>query len=303
MHPTQAIADDQEKGRGATVSLQRLLGLLVAVGLLAAAAVLLARRQFDRRIRGLEDDLLAGEGTDDPGGLDPADVEDCLAPVRRYFETVLRPGQPMVETVRIEQRGAFRLGGPDGDWHSLLAIQHCRRDPPGFVWDARIQLAPLLSARVLDCYVGGAGRLRARLGGVVPVASAGPDPEMDEGELLRYLAEAVWYPTALLPAAGVEWEPIDQDSARARIAEGDAAATLIFHFDEDGLVEQVTGTRYRQESDDRAPWVGYFEDYGERNGRQVPLAGRVAWDLPDGESSYWRARIESIDHRDPPVSD
>jgi hypothetical protein len=275
--------------------------LLVAALLLLAGALALARRQFDRQIRALVDVVRSpAERAPVPARFDPPDVADCPTPVRRYFETVLRPGQPLVETVQLEQRGSFRLGGPDGTWRPLDAIQHCRRDPPGFVWDARIQFAPLLSARVLDCYVRGAGRLRARLAGAVPVASAGPDPAMDEGELLRYLAEAVWFPTALLPAAGVEWEPIDDASARARITDGDATATLVFHFDEDGLVERVTGTRYRQESEDRAPWVGYFEDYAERNGRTIPLSGRVAWDFEEGDVPYWRARIRSIEHRDPP---
>jgi hypothetical protein len=39
---------------------------------------------------------------------------------------------------------------------------------------------------------------------------------MDEGELSRYLAEAPWYPTALLPAAGIEWEPVDDSAARSK---------------------------------------------------------------------------------------
>ena len=33
---------------------------------------------------------------------------------------------------------------------------------PGFAWLARMQAMPLLSARVLDCYVDGEGLLEAR---------------------------------------------------------------------------------------------------------------------------------------------
>lgn len=273
-----------------------LAGLLAAVALLVLALGVSARR-FDRRIEGYIDDLQA-DAESSADRFRAASVADAPAPVRRYLETVLEDGQPLVETVSIEQSGEFRLGGPDGDWCAFTASQYCSREPPAFVWDAQIEVAPLVPARVLDCYVRGAGRLRARLRGAIPVASAGPDPELDEGELLRYLAESVWYPTALVPGDRLEWEPIDDDAARATLEHGGRSASLVFEFDESGLVERVSGERYRQEEGDYATWVGYFRAYEQRNGRLVPTEGEVAWALPEGESSYWRGTIDRIDHRD-----
>jgi hypothetical protein len=120
---------------------------------------------------------------------------------------------------------------------------------------------------------------------------------MNESELVRYLAECVWLPTALLPAAGVEWEAIDDATARATIRDGDTTASLIFHFDDGGLVERVhTDERYRQETDDYAPWTGSFGDYQRHNGVLVPTEAEVAWDPPAGDGPYWRARIEAVDY-------
>lgn len=70
-------------------------------------------------------------------------------------------------------------------------------------------MAVSIAFRVIDLYEQSEGILRARLLGVIPVASIGPNPEMNEGELVRYPAEAVWYPTALLPSQGVEWSTIE----------------------------------------------------------------------------------------------
>jgi hypothetical protein len=39
-------------------------------------------------------------------------------------------------------------------------------------------------------------------------------PEIAQGELMRFLAEAAWYPTALLPSQGVQWKAIDDFSAK-----------------------------------------------------------------------------------------
>lgn len=269
---------------------------------LVAALLGLGRLQFDRTIKGFIADLETETGSVSGHRFSAQDLDDLPDPVQRYFETVLTDGQPFVDTIRLEQRGDIRLGGTDGEWHDFTATQHASRDPAGFVWDARVTVAPLVTARVLDCYVGGEGRLRAKVAGAIPVASAGADRTMDQAELLRHLAESVWYPTALLPGAGVEWEAIDDTTARAILTDGESTATLTFHFDGDNLVERVTGSRYRDDDDEEAPWVGYFEDYAERNGRLIPLAGEVAWDLPDGQTSYWRGRIERIDHRDPTLA-
>jgi hypothetical protein len=119
---------------------------------------------------------------------------------------------------------------------------------------------------------------------------------MNEGELLRYLAEAVWFPTALLPSAGVEWEAIDDRAARATLEDEANTASLVFHFDAEGLVERVTGERYRQEDDAVAPWIGTFDAYEWRDGFRIPTRASVAWELSDGPLPYWRAQIESVEY-------
>lgn len=273
--------------------------LLAAAFAFGIAAVVLARRRFAAEIHGHVDALYGAADAEQPTPhrFDPDDIASQPAPVRRYFEHVLNPGQPHIRTARLRQQGEFRLGDADGDWQPLSATQHVTVRPPGFVWDATIDIAPLFAARVVDLYRAGDGILKARLFGAVPVASVGPSPEMNEGELLRYLAEAVWVPTALLPAAGVSWDAIDDRSARATLDDGDVTASVVFHFDADDEIERVTADRYRQEDDDYAPWTGSFRTYERRNGIRVPTEAEVAWELPGGERPYWRATIEDIEYR------
>lgn len=38
-----------------------------------------------------------------------------------------------------------------------------------------------------------------------PLFDAQNQRKLDEGALQRYLAEAIWFPTALLPSQGVTW--------------------------------------------------------------------------------------------------
>jgi hypothetical protein len=50
-----------------------------------------------------------------------------------------------------------------------------------------------------------------------PVSAATGSVEMNAGSLHRYLAEAVWYPSSLLPSSRLQWTPIDATSALATL--------------------------------------------------------------------------------------
>ena len=52
--------------------------------------------------------------------------------------------------------------------------------------------------------------------GLFTVAAMHNTAELNQGELMRFFAEAAWYPTALLPSQGVVWEAIDDNSAGGR---------------------------------------------------------------------------------------
>lgn len=268
---------------------------MLGLGLAGVAGVALgrnSRRQFTRERRRHVGELVAGTDKRD-GQFDPDDAATLPDPARRYFERVLRPGQPRIRRGSLHQRGEFRLGE---SWHDFTAEEWFRTQPPGFVWDATIDVAPLLPARVLDYYRDCEGGLRARLWSTVPLASAGPDPAMNEGELLRYLAEAVWYPTALLPSEGVAWERVDTRAARATVTDRDVQVSATFHFGADDRVRRVTAERYRQEDASFAPWVGRFDAYETVDGIEIPTEGEVAWQTPDGDQPYWRGTIEDVEY-------
>jgi hypothetical protein len=274
-----------------------LLAALAALLTAAVGLVLFNTLRIARLHERLAGDLVAGASSEAEGVFAPGDLDGVPAPARRYFEAVIDEGRPYVRSVRLEQRGEFRMGDSERSWRPMTATQHYTVDPPGFVWSATVRALPFVPVRVLDAYDHGSGVLRARLLSTVTVADVGPDEEMNEGELVRYLAEAVWFPTALLPAEGVEWEAVDDRSARATLEDGGNTASVTFHFDERDRIERVTAERYRQEAEDHAPWTGRFRAYEDRSGLSVPTEAEVEWNPPEGDRPYWRAEIERIEHR------
>jgi hypothetical protein len=170
--------------------------------------------------------------------------------------------------------------------------------PAGFDWDARIRMFPGMTVFVHDAYVTGEGFLHAQVLGLITVANVYGTTEAAHGELLRYLAEAVWYPTALLPSQGVRWEAIDDSAAIATLTDGATTVSLAFYFGSEGLITSMkAASRCRGEKDgiaEFAPWHGRFWAYEVRDGMRIPLEGEVAWQMPQGLIPYCRVRIREI---------
>ena len=223
------------------------------------------------------------------------------APAVRYFAFALTPGQPLIRRARLKWSGEF-LMRTGGAWSPFTAEQHYTVRPPGFVWDAAIRMAPLLAVRVRDGYVDGEGAMHARVAGLVPVVDQHGTPEMAAGTLGRYLAEAVWLPTALLPSEGVTWTPVDDSTARATLSDRGTTVWIDFHFGAQGEIVRASTDRYRDVNGTAVlmPWVGHFREYKRVRGVMLPTAGEAEWVLPEGRLPYWRGRIASVEYLSAP---
>ena len=136
------------------------------------------------------------------------ELRDLPEPVSRYFTRVLQQEQPIIQLVRFTQVGTLRTDIKGERWLKFEASQLVVPPVIGFLWDARVAIAPLLHVRVRDALIAGLGSGQVSFLSAFTVAAAGGRLEMNSGALHRYLAEAVWYPTALLPSANLRWSAI-----------------------------------------------------------------------------------------------
>ena len=238
-----------------------------------------------------------------PTHHDRRELEGLPAPVQRYFRTVLRDGQPVIAGAVIELAGSFNMSADGEQWKRFTSRQRVATHRPGFLWDAQIAMFPGLTVRVIDSYIAGQGLLHAALLGLFTMADTRGGGEIARGELMRYFAEAPWYPTALLPSQGVRWEAVDDRSANATLVDGAFTLTLLFRFNDVGLIDS-----FRAESRGGAgagagkdivmlPWEGSFSNYQQRDGMMVPWAGEVAWMRPEGRKPYFAATVTALTYQ------
>jgi hypothetical protein len=234
-----------------------------------------------------------------PQTVDFREIESLPAPVQRHFRTVLNEGQPVVTGVQVHHDGTFNMSETAEQWKPFTSEQWVATRRPGFVWNGRVAVLPGFPARVHDAYIAGEGLLHVSLLGLASVADLRGGGELAAGELMRYFAEATWYPTALLPSQGVSWEAVDERSAYGTLADGDIVLTMLFTFNDQGLIDTVEAEKRGRTVDGEivpTPWRGRFWNYEEREGMLVPTDGEVAWLLPESEKPYWRGHISDIEY-------
>jgi hypothetical protein len=234
-----------------------------------------------------------------PTRFDAHELDGLPAPVQRYFRAVLTDGQPIIAAATIEMTGSMNMSASAEQWKPFKSLQRVVTRKPGFLWVAEVGMFPGVPARVVDSYIAGRGQLIAKVFGLFTVADSQGDGEIARGEFMRYFAEAAWYPTALLPSQGVRWQAAGDASASASIVDGPITLTLLFRFDDAGLIASVRAeSRGASEGKDGVmvmlPWECRLSDYQAQDGMLIPQTGEAAWIRPAGRQAYFIGHVNKL---------
>ena len=96
------------------------------------------------------------------------------------------------------------------DWMSFSAAQHYTINPPGFIWNSQIH-AGMMTIAGRDKFGNGKGNMLIKPFYIYTLADTS-GPEMDQGTMLRYMGELMWFPEAAVMDY-FHWEEIDSTSA------------------------------------------------------------------------------------------
>jgi len=236
-----------------------------------------------------------------PARFDAHELEGLPPPVQRYFRQVLTDGQPIIVSATIEMTGTINMSATAEQWKPFTSRQRVVTRRPGFLWDAEVFMFPGLPAHVEDSYIAGHGRLIAKVLGLFTVADSQGVGEIARGEFMRYFAESPWYPTALLPSQGVSWAAVDDASANATLIDGPITLTLLFRFNDAGLIASVRAeARGAGVGKDGVmvmlPWDCALSDYKPHGGMLIPMTGEAAWVRPEGRKVYFVGHVKTLSH-------
>src|SRR5579864_5599315 len=227
--------------------------------------------------------------------ISDADIATLPESVARYLKRTGVVGKRPVQTVRLRQRGLFKMS-QTGKWATMVAEQRYMVQPPEFVWHATITPFPLAPVKVRDGFTDGRGWLEAKLFGLFPVARS-RGPETDQGELLRFMSEIVWFPTAWLRNY-ITWESVDERSASATIDYEGLTASAVVSFDEQDRIAAIEAQRYRIVGNQYSldTWAALMTEYKNLQGFEIPTSAQAMWKLAAGDFVYFRGEISAIEY-------
>ncbi len=223
------------------------------------------------------------------------DIKELPQPVQRYLKYTQIIGKEKIKTARLKQGGYFRIK-ENQKWMPIKAEQYFNIDSVEFIWIAKVNIFPLISMFAKDEFINGKGNLSVKLFGLFRVVDA-KGHEIDNGEIMRFLAECIWFPTSFLNKQ-TTWETIDNLTAKAIIEHKGVSASVIFHFNKKGEIKKVSAKRQREVNgrfvlDD---WEGRIIEYRLFNGIRIPNKVEILWKLNTGEFCYDKIEIIDIEY-------
>jgi hypothetical protein len=204
---------------------------------------------------------------------------------QRYLRYMGVVGRPADRGFRAHLFGRFRRR-PAQRWMRCEAWQHTSVAPVSRIFHLRLDFARVLPMYGRDTYLDGHGRMRATLFGLT--VADGHGPELDVGELVTFLNDAVVLAPSMLLRLPVMWTAVDDDSfdlsltdhgttVRARVSLTAEGAPCDFTT-EDRYADLPGGLVRARWSTPLLGWAG--------GTRPCPTHGSAIWHLPSGPFSY-----------------
>jgi len=222
------------------------------------------------------------------------DLEGLPNLMQIYLEKVNLIGNNSIKLMKVHQEGSFKLK-TDSNWKSYRAKQYINTKSMSFLWYAKIRMVPFINIHVIDEYIKGKGALKAKLLNLITVANERGE-KLDQGEFLRFLSEAPWYPSFYLNK-NIIWNELDDKSIKVSLKENDIKISGNIFFNSKGLIKEFTAKRYYSRNDEMTleDWHGYFDNYKQFNGILIPISFKVCWHLKKGDFCYIKGKIVEVD--------
>lgn len=214
--------------------------------------------------------------------------------VQKWLNNIKVIGKTQISNVYLTQELQLKLNPNQENWNTGKAEQYFTVNPPAFNWSINTKTNAILNVVGRDKFENGNGEMQIKLLSLIPVVDVKNNDKINQASLQRYLAEIIWFPTAVLNK-NITWEHINDNSAKATIKVNKTKGTGIFHFDNSGNFQMFTTLRYK-DINDTIPklWTVTAIKTEEINGIKIPVECEASWDLKNGKWTWLKLKIKEL---------
>lgn len=201
----------------------------------------------------------------------------------------------LVRKIRTAQRGEIRMS-PKARWLPFVAEEVTDATRSSFCWEARLKTGTIISPTVCDAYEEGHGRLVVKVaGGLVPVRKV-TGPDIDKGEIQRYLSSIAFCPAILLNHSSIDCTAVAPLTLRVRDRNDPLGASVDISLSDEGQQLACHADRPRMIGKQAVltPWSATATGFRDWEGLRVATRLEVCWHLPDGPFTYYRSEITAF---------
>jgi hypothetical protein len=214
-------------------------------------------------------------------------------PVQRYLRYVGVVGQPKVQNVRIVFEGEMRDKGKD--WFPFTSEQYnfFESSKRFFFMKAKVNGLPTYGYHAYN--EEGASMLVKVLSLFSVVDMHGN--EMFPTETVTFFNDMCLFAPAALIDDRIQWETMDDLTAKATLTVNGASISAVLYFNEKGqLVNFVSHDRYAVAEMKTLPFSTPAKNYKSVNGYNLATYGESIWQYPDGEFVYGKFHVNDIEY-------
>jgi len=264
--------------------------VLILIGLICSFACF----NFNRKTDNETNQLISDVSLKDIKTIGVKDIRSLPKPIKRWIQSIGILGKEEIKIACIKQKAKMKMKPDQTKWYQADAIQYIITERPSFIWKVGLKIMPLLRIVGRDKYINGKGEMLIKLNSLFNVVNEKGD-KIDEGTLQRYLGELVWTPSLAINPL-IEWEEIDDFSAKAKLNYQGVKGEGTFFFNQRGDFVKFSTMRYMENKPDskRFPWIISVDEYTLFDGIKIPSKMKATWKLDKVDWTWLELKILDV---------
>ncbi|RKS55561.1 hypothetical protein BC962_0526 [Gillisia mitskevichiae] len=268
-------------------------GSILNLVILTASIIGYSTNSFKEKVHAETAKMLSYIDTSEKKSVSKQIIADLPSPVQKWLLNNGSLGKENISSVFLKQDLQILMKPEQKQWSTAKAKQYFTIDPPAFNWCVNLEMKPWIKLVGRDKFEKGKGEMEIKLLSLFPIVNSRNDEKINQASLQRYLAEIVWFPSAVF-SSYISWESIDENSARATMRYNGTEGSGVFHFDEMGDFKKFIAMRYKDTT--LTEWVVNATKTELRNGIKIPVECNAAWKLEDGYWTWLKIKITHIEY-------
>jgi len=225
--------------------------------------------------------------------LTEKDIAHLPPIVQSYLRYTKSVGQPRIKNFRAEFTGGMR-SNPSDDFMQLQSVQYNFYSQPSRYFFMTAQKMGLPATGV-HIYQNQTATFEVKMLNWLGVVDAKGD-KMNQSETVTLLNDMCCIAPATLIDDRIQWENINDTTARATLTNGGITVSAVLYFNKDGALQNfISKDRYHTDGKiyENYPWATPLSDYRMLNGYLLPGKAKLIYQRPDGDFTYGELEYKS----------